>query len=118
MHKYRKHRGPWFGCPTLTRDEGYFSRITTISIYIIMAFGILEPKTSLVNIPGTTFLDVHDEASVDNSRFLQKGTGRNAHVVLIPQPSKDPNDPLNWPLWQRDIILLLLTVCTLLTVGG
>jgi hypothetical protein len=84
-----------------------------------MAFGILEPKTtSLANVPGTTFLDVHDQATIDNSQCLKKGTGRNAHVVLVPQPSNDPNDPLNWPLWQRDLILVLLSVCTLLTVGG
>ena len=83
-----------------------------------MAFGILEPKTSLVNVPGTSLLDVHEQAAVDNSQFLKKGKGRNAHVVLIPQPSNDPNDPLNWPLWQRDLLLLLFTVCTLLTIGG
>jgi hypothetical protein len=22
-------------------------------------------------------------------------------VVLIPQPTDDPNDPLNWPLWKK-----------------
>ena len=27
--------------------------------------------------------------------LLKKGTGRFAHVVLVPQPSDDPNDPLN-----------------------
>jgi hypothetical protein len=88
------------------------------SLTFKMAFGILEPRTSHDNVPGTSYLDVHEEASVDNAQFLKKGTGRNAHVVLIPQPSDDPNDPLNWPIWQRDLILLLLTVCTLLCIGG
>jgi hypothetical protein len=83
-----------------------------------MAFGILAPNTKLANVPGTTLLDVHEQAAVDNSRFLKKGTGRNAHVVLIPQPSNDPNDPLNWPLWQRDGLLFLLTMCVLLSIGG
>ncbi|KAK5444274.1 hypothetical protein LTS15_010389 [Exophiala xenobiotica] len=82
-----------------------------------MGFGILEPKTSLQHVPGTTFLDVHDQTAIDNSQVLKKGTGRNSHVVLIPQPSNDPNDPLNWPLWQRDLILLLYAACTIATIG-
>jgi len=28
--------------------------------------------------------------------------------VLAPQPSEDPNDPLNWPRWRRDVIFLTL----------
>ncbi|OQV07300.1 hypothetical protein CLAIMM_11755 [Cladophialophora immunda] len=82
-----------------------------------MGLGILEPKTSLQHVPGTTLLDVHDQAAVDTTQFLKKGTGRNAHVVLIPQPSHDPRDPLNWPLWQRDCILLLYGACTIATIG-
>ncbi|KAK9780767.1 putative Major facilitator superfamily transporter [Seiridium cardinale] len=27
-----------------------------------------------------------------------------------PQPSDDPNDPLNWPLWRRDLITFTLSV--------
>ena len=82
-----------------------------------MAFGILEPKTKLANVPGTTLLDVHEQAAVDQSRVVKRGTGRNAHVVLVPQPSDDPNDPLNWPLWQRDLLLLLVTICVLLCIS-
>jgi len=26
---------------------------------------------------------------------LKHGTGRYAHVILVPQPSDSPNDPLN-----------------------
>lgn len=28
----------------------------------------------------------------------------------MPQPSDDPNDPLNWPLWRRDLITFILSV--------
>ena len=28
----------------------------------------------------------------------------------MPQPSDDPDDPLNWPLWRRDLITLILSV--------
>lgn len=95
-----------------------------------MAFGILEPKDVSAHVPGTTLLDVHEQARADGSRVLKKGTGRNSHVVLVPQPSDDPNDPLvcvstasyqyhfpevshadksqNWPLWRRDMLLVLL----------
>ena len=59
-----------------------------------MAFGILEPKDPHAHVPGTSLLDVHEQAIADNSRILKKGTGRNSHVVLVPQPSDDPNDPL------------------------
>ena len=27
---------------------------------------------------------------------LKHGTGADAYIVLAPQPSQDPNDPLNW----------------------
>lgn len=31
-------------------------------------------------------------------------------IILVPQPSDDPNDPLNWPLWQRDLICFILSM--------
>ena len=35
-------------------------------------------------------------------------------IVLIPQPSEDPEDPLNWPQWKKAVILLVIAVnaCT------
>ena len=30
-------------------------------------------------------------------------------IILVPQPSDDPNDPLNWPLWKRDLITFILS---------
>jgi hypothetical protein len=39
---------------------------------------------------------------------LKHGTGKNAHIVLAPQPSEDPNDPLNWSAWKKEICLLIL----------
>ncbi|PYH46082.1 putative MFS transporter [Aspergillus saccharolyticus JOP 1030-1] len=35
-------------------------------------------------------------------------------ILLVPQPSIDANDPLNWPLWRRDGILFALCVVSLL----
>ncbi|KAF2276286.1 MFS general substrate transporter [Westerdykella ornata] len=39
---------------------------------------------------------------------LKHGTGRHSHIILVPQPSDDPNDPLNWPLWKKDMILFIV----------
>ncbi|KAL6241046.1 hypothetical protein RBB50_011949 [Rhinocladiella similis] len=32
----------------------------------------------------------------------------NPHLVLIPQPSEDPNDPLRWPRWKKMMPLVLV----------
>ncbi|KAH9884634.1 MFS general substrate transporter [Cubamyces lactineus] len=67
-----------------------------------MPFGILEDQY-LEKVPGTGLLSdqgiVHGhEVAID----LKRGTGKYAHVVLIPQPSDDPADPLNWPRWKKE----------------
>ncbi|KAI0447686.1 hypothetical protein F4803DRAFT_272949 [Xylaria telfairii] len=41
--------------------------------------------------------------SIDPKRNLKYGVGKFARVELSPQPSEDPNDPLNWPLWKRNL---------------
>ncbi|GAB7355123.1 hypothetical protein MBLNU459_g5699t2 [Dothideomycetes sp. NU459] len=58
-----------------------------------MPFGILEDK-HMELVPGTD--------------RLKHGTGRYSHIILVPQPSDSPNDPLNWPLWQKDMILAIV----------
>ncbi|KAL0951885.1 hypothetical protein HGRIS_008542 [Hohenbuehelia grisea] len=40
--------------------------------------------------------------AVDETAGLKKGSGRHAHIVLIPQPSNDPNDPLNWSRFKKE----------------
>ncbi|TFK41975.1 MFS general substrate transporter [Crucibulum laeve] len=71
-----------------------------------MPFGILEDKY-LEHVPGTALLSdlgiVHgQQVTIDEAGNLKRGTGRHSHVVLIPQPSDDPNDPLNWPRWKKE----------------
>lgn len=46
---------------------------------------------------------------------------RGTDIVLVPQPSDDINDPLNWPAWRR--ALAFTTICTFTfvvswTLGG
>ncbi len=60
-------------------------------------FGIAEDH-ALQNVPGTGLLCDHGvvrgiEVDIDVTRDLKRGTGRHAHVILIPQPSDDPRDP-------------------------
>ena len=82
----------------------------------MMAWGILESRTPH-HVPGTVLLQ---ESSDDETHFtnLKTITYRGKTIILVPQPSDDPNDPLNWPLWMRDLITLLYGYCTLLIVGG
>ncbi|KAI4854405.1 MFS general substrate transporter [Aureobasidium sp. EXF-8845] len=68
-----------------------------------MPLGILEPRVKKV--PGTA--NVLDQ---EWKRDLTLKRDKTGNIILVPQPSEDPNDPLNWPLWQRDMILLLLCV--------
>ena len=35
-------------------------------------------------------------------------------IILVPQPSDDPNDPLNWPLWRRDLITGILCMLSVI----
>ncbi|QGA17659.1 hypothetical protein EYB26_005334 [Talaromyces marneffei] len=46
-------------------------------------------------------------ANVDSPKVVKDKQGRD--VVLIPQPSDDPEDPLNWPL--RKKIIIFASVC-------
>ncbi|EXJ65485.1 hypothetical protein A1O7_01826 [Cladophialophora yegresii CBS 114405] len=72
-----------------------------------MALGILEAKVE--HVPGTVYVYESEQRHtelLENAQHLKKDkTGR---FILVPQPSNDPNDPLNWPLWQRDVILSIL----------
>ncbi|KIX97877.1 uncharacterized protein Z520_06655 [Fonsecaea multimorphosa CBS 102226] len=72
-----------------------------------MALGILEPNVE--HVPGTVYVYESEQRHaelLETAQHLKKDkTGR---VILVPQPSNDPNDPLNWPIWQRDLILGIL----------
>lgn len=78
--------------------------------------GVLEPSNHLEHVPGTALLE--ETTNDHQGALLKRGSGKDSEVVLVPQPSRDPNDPLNWPLWQRDLILTLYAFLTLTCVGG
>ncbi|OQE01728.1 hypothetical protein PENVUL_c041G00465 [Penicillium vulpinum] len=81
-----------------------------------MGLGVLE-DTKLAHVPGT--IDIYEQNS-DASDQTPGGPGLkcdwsgNQPIILVPQPSDDPNDPLNWPLWRRDMILAILCSVTIL----
>ncbi|KYK56897.1 Major facilitator superfamily domain, general substrate transporter [Drechmeria coniospora] len=83
-----------------------------------MGLGILEPKSG-EHVPGTTRLKYFDdsnnqtEASGNEAPPLKCQNG----IILIPQPSDDPNDPLNWPLWRRDLITFTLCFAGILATS-
>ena len=39
-------------------------------------------------------------------------TTKDGKTILIPQPSSDPNDPLNWSSVKKHLILMVITVAT------
>ncbi|KAG9242382.1 MFS transporter-like protein [Calycina marina] len=65
-------------------------------------------------VPGTTryFDDLErpQVAAAQQHIGLKCDTYGKLPIILIPQPSDDPNDPLNWPLWKRDIITAVLSL--------
>ncbi|KAI0011236.1 MFS general substrate transporter [Xylariaceae sp. FL0662B] len=47
-------------------------------------------------------------SSTEAKRPVKYGTGKFAGVELSPQPSNDPEDPLNWPRWKKHLNLVAL----------
>ncbi|RDL40568.1 MFS general substrate transporter [Venustampulla echinocandica] len=76
-----------------------------------MTWGILEDN-HMDLVPGTACMndqsDVPHEYDQVPRAVLKHGTGRLAHVILVPQPTDSPNDPLNWSTWKKDGILLIV----------
>ena len=68
-----------------------------------MPFGILEDRV-LPHVPGTVHLEEKErqESAQHAARHLKHGKGRDKDIVLAPQPSDDPNDPLNWS-WAKKV---------------
>ncbi|KAI1431292.1 major facilitator superfamily domain-containing protein [Xylaria sp. CBS 124048] len=76
-----------------------------------MVWGILEDR-HMDHVPGTVLLadarDMPGEYREIPRTLLKHGRGRNGDVILVPQPSDSPNDPLNWPTWRKDVILAIV----------
>ncbi|CAK7200293.1 hypothetical protein SEUCBS139899_002984 [Sporothrix eucalyptigena] len=75
-----------------------------------MVWGILETPEG-AHVPGTVVLADRSDLPPEYAHIppdqLRHGTGHFSNVVLAPQPTTSPNDPLNWPVWKKDLILLI-----------
>ncbi|KAH7328910.1 major facilitator superfamily domain-containing protein [Stachybotrys elegans] len=84
-----------------------------------MRLGILEPKNH-EDVPGTTRYfqnpEQQDATGGGTARLKYDASGKEP-IILIPQPSDDPNDPLNWPLWKRDLITFILCLAGILATA-
>ncbi|CVK96640.1 uncharacterized protein FMAN_10970 [Fusarium mangiferae] len=77
-----------------------------------MGLGIREPSDGQ-HAPGTITLDQRAAGShAEGSSNLKRGSGRNSHIVLVPQPSEDPNDPLNWPSIKKAVVFSVILMGT------
>ena len=72
-----------------------------------MRFGVLEPRTS-AHVPGTILLNEQAAHSEHDTQRLKHAVGKDGHILLAPQPSEDPNDPLNWSSFQKHFVLGVL----------
>lgn len=82
-----------------------------------MAFGGILEDSHLPHVPGTVILNEEAAHSESVTRGLRHGMGRNAGVVLAPQPSEDPNDPLNWSDTKKISIISILAFGVILYAG-
>ncbi|KAI1343852.1 MFS general substrate transporter [Xylariaceae sp. FL0016] len=82
-----------------------------------MGLGVLEDR-HLSHVPGTALLtdiidaDNHHRHGRLDTSALRHGKGKDSDVLLVPQPSNSPNDPLNWPLWKKDLMLFFICIDT------
>ncbi|KAI1804242.1 MFS general substrate transporter [Daldinia bambusicola] len=60
----------------------------------------LRPETAVT---ATTVETAISYSTTGSQRTIKYGTGKFANVELSPQPSEDPEDPLNWPLWKKHL---------------
>ncbi|EPS26853.1 hypothetical protein PDE_01793 [Penicillium oxalicum 114-2] len=118
--------------PSGSEDDSYRSKST---------LGILSDKET-DEVPGTVLLlssdrneplgmrhqpqrtstsSLHSSAppsrSSSRSAVPQKKRTANGQIVLEPQPDDSANDPLNWPMWQRDAALFSLGFYSLMGGG-
>ncbi|KAF2206067.1 MFS transporter-like protein [Delitschia confertaspora ATCC 74209] len=90
-----------------------------------MGLGILEDD-KLETVPGDCFakvpLDDRTARVLDDERPQEDYVNRDPNlkydatgkILLVPQPSDDPNDPLNWPKWKRHSIVFILSLLSVI----
>lgn len=59
-----------------------------------MGLGVLEPKSDQ-KVPGTVYVERETDILRNLTSNLKHGSGRDENIVLVPQPSDSPSDPLS-----------------------
>lgn len=81
-------------------------------------------ENEFVDNPNSTS-DLHEfkesEGYVTRTDIEHRGnlkTANNGHTILIPQPSEDPHDPLNWSPVKKHVILFIISFAAFLPDYG
>ncbi|KAI8656131.1 MFS domain-containing protein [Fusarium keratoplasticum] len=76
-----------------------------------MGLGVLE-NTDGHHVPGTVTLDQSAADPSESHERLKRGSGKESHIVLVPQPADDPNDPLNWSNSKKMAVFAIILLGT------
>ncbi|KAJ5552706.1 hypothetical protein N7494_002084 [Penicillium frequentans] len=73
---------------------------------------ILEPREAKLA-PGTVFLNRPAACQHESTESLKHVPGKHGNIILAPQPDDDPNNPLNFPLYKKRLMMAItsLGVC-------
>ncbi|KAH7906864.1 major facilitator superfamily domain-containing protein [Hygrophoropsis aurantiaca] len=75
-----------------------------------MGLGILADRHLGEDVPGTSLLDdLHSKKPNGSAAYDTNLKRSKSGIVLVPQPSSSPNDPLNWPFWKKCMLMLTIT---------
>ncbi|KAB8265981.1 major facilitator superfamily domain-containing protein [Aspergillus pseudonomiae] len=69
------------------------------------AFSMTRKEVQDAVPPGTISLSIYAQESAGRTHLKNNG-----ELVLSPQPSEDPLDPLNWPTWRKFAVLLVMSL--------
>ena len=100
-----EHDSPLLHNQVLTTLSNHFP---LLNLLLKMPLGILEDPR-MAHVPGTAPLE-----TIQNSSNIEIGAidtvglkhDKSGKFVLVPQPSDDPNDPLNWPRWRKEMFIV------------
>ncbi|KAM6515690.1 hypothetical protein FALCPG4_013906 [Fusarium falciforme] len=76
-----------------------------------MGLGVLENMDGH-HVPGTVTLDQSAADPSQSHEHLKRGSGKESHIVLVPQPADDPNDPLNWSNSKKMAVFAIILLGT------
>ncbi|CAA22200.1 transmembrane transporter [Schizosaccharomyces pombe] len=71
----------------------------------------MEPDGYVEELPGTILIYKENQYAASEHSVLKK----DGDIVLQPQPSDDPNDPLNWNKFRKNWHLVLICLVSLVT---